>query len=182
MNGAVLRWLTVRICDECSFDWDLTTDGVLRTLASFPDAYRTRLDRFRRAPDAGVIRQRPSPEVWSALEYTVHVRDVIDFYADRIDRVLNEERPQFTGTDFSSMPERRGYLEADPAVVVDEIAGSSVVVEELLRSLSADQWARVGIGMDGHERTLLVLARRMAHDGQHHLLDLDRLDATLLCR
>ena len=81
-NGAVLRWLTVRICDECSFDWDLTTDGVLRTLASFPDAYRTRLDRFRRAPDAGVIRQRPSPEVWSALEYTVHVRDVIDFYAD----------------------------------------------------------------------------------------------------
>jgi hypothetical protein len=177
----VLRWLTVRICEECSFDWDLAIDGVLRTLASFPDGYRTRVDRFRCAPDAGLIRRRPSPEVWSALEYAAHVRDVIDFYADRIDRVLNEERPQMTGADFSSMSERRGYLEEDPAVVVDEIAGSSVVVEERLRSLSADQWARVGIGMDGDERTLLVLARRLAHDGQHHLLDLDRLDATLLC-
>jgi hypothetical protein len=177
----VLRWLAVRICEECSFDWDLAIDGVLRTLASFPDGYRTRLDRFRRAPDAGVIRRRPSPEVWSALEYAAHVRDVIDFYADRIDRVLNEERPQMTGADFSSMPERRGYLQEDPAVVVDEIAGSSVVVEERLRSLSADQWARIGIGIDGDERTLLVLARRLAHDGQHHLFDLDRLDATLLC-
>ncbi len=178
----MLRWLTVRICDECSFDWDLATGGVLRTLASFPGGYRTRLDRFRRAPDAGVIRQRPSPEVWSALEYAVHVRDVIDFYADRIERVLNEERPQMAGVDFSSMPERRGYLEEDPVIVVDAIAGSAVVVEERLRSLSADQWARVGIGMDGDERTVLVLARRLAHDGEHHLLDLDRLDAALLSR
>lgn len=171
----------MRICDECSFDWDLAIDGVLRTLASFPDGYRTRLDRFLRTPDARLIRQRPSPDVWSALEYTVHVRDVIAFYADRIDRVLNEERPQLTGADFSSMPERRGYREEDPAVIVDEIAKSSVVLGDLLRALPTDQWDRVGIGIDGDERTLLVLARRLAHDGQHHLLDLDRLDATLLC-
>ncbi len=134
------------------------------------------------AGDTGVIRRRPSPEVWSALEYAVHVRDVIDFYADRIDRVLNEERPPMTGADFSSMPERRGYLEEDPAIVVDGIAVPSVVVEARLRSPSANQWARVGIGMDGQERTLLVLARRLAHDGQHHLLDRDRLAATLLSR
>ena len=170
----------VRTCDECSFDWDLAADGVLRAIASFPDGYRTRLDRFRCAPDARVIRRRPSPVIWSALEYAAHVRDVIDFYADRMDRVLNEERPQMTGANFSSMPERRGYLTEDPAVVVDEIARSAAVVEKRLRSLSAAQWARVGIGVDGDERTLLVLARRLAHDGQHHLLDLDRLAATLL--
>lgn len=99
--------MTVRVCEECSFDWDLAIDGVLGTLAPFPDGYGTRLDRFLRAPDAGAIRRRPSPEVWSALEYAAHVRDVIDFYADRIDRVLTEERPQMTGADFSSMPERR---------------------------------------------------------------------------
>ena len=181
MNGAVVGWVTVRICNECAFDWDLAIDGVLRTLALFPDGYRTRLDRFRRAPDAGLIRRRPSPEVWSALEYAAHVRDVVGFYADRIRRVLDEERPQLPGADFSSLPERRGYLDDDPAVVADAIARSSALIEDLLRSLSADQWTRVGIGVDGDERTLLVLARRLAHDGQHHLLDLDRLDATLLC-
>jgi hypothetical protein len=36
--------------------------------------------------------------------------------------------------------------------------------------------------MDGDERTVLVLARRLAHDGEHHLLDLEGLDAALLCR
>lgn len=168
------------ICEECSFDWDLAIDGVLRTLESLPRGYRSRLDRFRRAPDPAMTRRRPSPGVWSALEYAAHVRDVLAFYSDRIDRVLNEERPQLTAVDFSSMPERRGYLEEDPAVIVDEIAGSAGVIEERLRSLSPAQWARVGIGMDGDERTVLVLARRLAHDGQHHLLDLDRLEVALL--
>ena len=169
-----------RPCDECSFDWDVAVDGLFRMLASFPDGYRARLNRFRQAPDSGAVRRRPSPVMWSALEYAVHVRDVIEFYADRIDRVLNEDRPQLTGADFSSMPERRGYLEEDPALVVDEIARSWVVVEALLRSLPADRWGRVGIGIEGDERTLLVLARRLAHEGQHHLDDLDRLDAALL--
>jgi hypothetical protein len=170
----------VRKCDECSFDWDLSADDVLRTVGSFPDGYRTRLDRFREARDEGVIRRRPSPEIWSALEYAVHVRDVIDFYAARIDRVLNETRPQLTGADFSSMPERRGYLDEDPATVIGEIACKSVEVVDLLHALASDQWERIGIGSDGTERTILVLARRLAHDGQHHLLDLDRLDAALL--
>lgn len=176
----MLRWSTVRICDECSFDWDLDQNGVLGALATFPEGYRTRLDRFRLAPDAQVIRRRPSPEVWSALEYAVHVRDVIDFYTDRIDRVLEEDRPQMDGAGFSTMPELRRYLDEDPELILDEIDSATVVVEERLRSLSADQWARVGIGMDGDERTLLVLARRLTHDCQHHLLDLDRLTAALL--
>jgi len=168
------------MCEECSFDWDLAIDEVLGTLRSFPHAYRSRLDRFRDAPDTGVIRRRPSPEIWSALEYAVHVRDVIDFYAGRIDHVLNETRPQMTGAEFSSMPERCEYLKQDPALILDEIDRQSVQVEDLLRSLTSDQWERVGIGTDGGERTVLELARRLAHDGQHHLLDLDRLDAVLL--
>jgi hypothetical protein len=32
--------------------------------------------------------------VWSALEYAAHMRDVIAFYRDRINRVLREDRPQ----------------------------------------------------------------------------------------
>lgn len=85
-----------------------------------------------------------------------------------------------TAADFSSMPERRGYLQDDPLAVLDAISDSSTSVEQELRSLTPEQWTRVGIGVDGDERTTLVLARRLAHDGHHHLLDLDRLTEALL--
>lgn len=76
-------------------------------IGGFGEAFRARLDRFTGASDSALVRERPSPAVWSALEYAAHVRDVVAFYAERIDRVLNEERPRRNVADFASMPERR---------------------------------------------------------------------------
>jgi len=162
------------------FDWEISAADACGVIGGFGDAYRARLGRFINSVDGSVIRERPSPDVRSALEYAAHVRDVIAFYAQRIDRVLSEERAHMTSADFSSMPERRGYLNDDPLDVLDAISDSSTSVEHELRPLSPKQWGRIGIGTDGDERTTLVLARRLAHDGHHHILDLDRLAETLL--
>jgi hypothetical protein len=167
-------------CAECMFSWDLSAEDACGVIGGLGEGYRARMGRFIEAPDNSILRQRPSPAVWSALEYAAHVRDVIAFYADRIDRVLNEERPQMTAVDFSSMPERRGYLDDDPLGVLDAITGSATSIANKLRSLTPEQWTRIGIGTDGDQRTTLVLARRLAHDGHHHLLDLDRLTEVLL--
>lgn len=35
------------------------------------------------------------------------------------------------------------------------------------------------MGSEGDERSVLVLARRLAHEGQHHNLDLDRVRVAL---
>jgi hypothetical protein len=43
-----------------------------------------------------------------------------------------------------------------------------------LRDLTDDAWDRVGIGSEGDIRTLLVLARRGAHEVEHHLVDVKR--------
>ena len=85
-----------------------------------------------------------------------------------------------TVADFASMPERRGYLADDPLDVLDAISESSRSIQQALRSLAPEQWRRIGIGTDGDERTIVVLARRLAHDGHHHLLDLDRVADALL--
>ena len=167
-------------CAECMFDWDLSAEDATVVIGGFGEAYRARLARFTNAPNSALVRARPSPEVWSALEYAAHVRDVITFYAERIGRVLNEERPHMTAVDFSSMPDRRGYLDDDPSDVLDAISNSSTSVEQELRGLTPEQWTRIGIGTEGDERTTLVLARRLAHDGQHHILDLDRIAEALL--
>ena len=167
-------------CAECLFHWDLSSDEACDVIGGFGDAYQRALGPFMGSTEDDYLRQRPAPEVWSALEYAAHVRDVIAFYADRIERVLAEERPRMVAADFSSMPERRGYLGYDPLAVLDAIGSSSRSVELRLRGLAPEQWNRVGLGVDGDERTLVVLARRLAHDGHHHLMDLDRLADTLL--
>jgi hypothetical protein len=162
-------------CGECDFDWDLRTDDACAVIGGFGHAYRRALGPFIHDLDGSTLRERPAAGVWSALEYAAHVRDVIAFYADRIERVLSEERPRMSAADFSSMPERCGYLADDPFAVLDAISSSSSAVERCLRDLAPEQWDRVGIGVDGDERTLVVLARRLAHDGHHHLMDLERL-------
>jgi hypothetical protein len=43
-----------------------------------------------------------------------------------------------------------------------------------LRDLDDAAWGRVGIGSEGDERTVLVLARRAAHEVVHHLMDVER--------
>lgn len=60
-----------------------------------------RLPRYRELlsklvqDDGGVrsMRTRPGDGVWSPVEYLAHLRDVASFFAERIDRVLAEDRP-----------------------------------------------------------------------------------------
>jgi DinB superfamily len=170
----------VATCAECLFNWDLSSHEACDVIGGFGDAYQRSLGAFMGDPEGDFLRKRPAPDVWSALEYAAHVRDVIAFYANRIERVLAEERPRMIAADFSSMPERRGYLAYDPLAVLGAIGRSSQSVELRLRGLAPEQWNRVGLGVDGDERTVVVLARRLSHDGHHHLMDLDRLAETLL--
>ena len=106
------------------------------------------------------------------LEYTAHMRDVAAFYRERIDQVLTVERPQMYSVGFSALAEQRRYNDDDIEAVHVELDGHARATASALRTLSDDQWQRVGIGSEGGERSVEVLARRLAHDGHHHLLDL----------
>jgi hypothetical protein len=98
-------------CHEFGFAWDVPADEAAAMIARLGASYRWRLHDFttevraRDQPD--LIRTRPSPDGWSALEYTAHMRDVVDFYMDRIERVLREDRPILLAADFASMAETR---------------------------------------------------------------------------
>ena len=74
------------------------------------------------------------------------MRDVVDFYAERINRVLNEETAQLTARDFDALAEDRSYNLQDPAVVLDQLAGACTSTATLLSSLTAPQWERAGVG------------------------------------
>lgn len=103
------------------------------------------------------------------------MRDVAAFYLDRIDRVLSVERPQMRAVGFSSLADERRYNDDDIETVLAALDDHATHVANVLRSLLDEQWRRVGIGSAGDERSVLVLARRLAHDGHHHLLDVARV-------
>ena len=165
-----------RRCEECGYDWEGDgPDELVAAMRSFGRRYQAPLTRFLPGEDPEVVlRSRPAPGVWSALEYTVHVIEVFAFYAERIRRATSENRPQFQGYGFGEAADRDRYNERDIAETVHAVAAAADGFATQLVALSPEDWDRVGIGSDGDERTVLQLARRAVHDAQHHLLDVGR--------
>lgn len=163
-------------CAECRFDASPLDDAALTdAIGAIAKRYGPPLTRFLPNDDPTfVLRTRPAPDVWSALEYVAHVRDVVRFYAERIARVVAEDRPQLHTYGFAAACDEQRYNEQDPAVVLDELGDAVALAESELRALAPEQWQRVGIGSEGDERTVRALAENLAHDAHHHLLDVGR--------
>lgn len=165
-------------CDECGFDSDtMSNEDLVDACRGFARRYRAPLTRFLASEDRdAIVRRRPAPEVWSALEYAAHTRDVFAFYRERIERVLTEDRPTLHVVGFGDRDEERTYNDEDPSSTADGVAAEATAVADLLASLDDEGWRRVGLAGDGSgaERTVRVLAERVTHDAHHHLLDIGR--------
>lgn len=125
--------------------------------------------------DAGV-RRRARPDVWSALEYACHLRDVLLVQRER---VLAARR--VNGTDCASMgrgerAEHDGYNEQVPLEVARQLTDAATLFSNVLARLSADDWERTVVYHypETSERSLRWVAVHTAHELRHHLLDIRR--------
>lgn len=66
------------------------------------------------------VATRPSPRVWSPLEYAGHVRDVHVLYLARLEMMLDEDGPHYPNWDQDETAIAERYHEAEPAVVAQE--------------------------------------------------------------
>lgn len=158
------------ICGYCGFDWDGSTESLQTTL-------RTARERFTRTISGAndeALRFRPAPDVWSALEYMGHARDGVEWYAVRIRQTLSEDCPQLSGTDWERETEIRRYHQESTTGVLSGVGTASESLADLLSSLSEEDWKRPAIGSAGDHRDVLLLARRAAHETEHHCLDAGR--------
>ena len=142
--------------------------GELRKLGP---SYRTRLTR-----DPGALRARRDPDVWSALEYACHVRDVLLAQRERLYLALVEDEPSFAPIYRDHRVVLARYNDHDPDDVTRELSIAAQLFAGAFTTLDASQRSRTCIYNypEPTVRTVDWLALHTLHECRHHLTDARR--------
>lgn len=162
-------WVLTRACLECGFDAPALGRDRL------PGAIRDNATLWAvvlRTDDAAV---RPSPHVWSPLEYACHVRDVNQFFAQRLALMLGEDNPTFANWDQDRTAVDDDYGSQVPADVAAAVVSSADRAASAYEGVPVDQWERFGTRSNGDVFTVDTLARYHLHDLVHHAHDVSHV-------
>jgi DinB superfamily len=159
-------WVVERRCGECGEDASRIEPERVGSLV------RDCAVQWRRVlTTAPAVRERPSPDVWSALEYGCHVRDVFRVFDRRVALMLEHDDPQFDSWDQDEAAVTGRYGEQDPETVADELDAAAAAIADRFDTVTGEQWERPGRRGDGSSFTVTTIARYLLHDVVHHLHD-----------
>src|SRR5258706_12370281 len=128
-----------------SLDWGMDVTERARLLATLRSTARE-LPRLVETFPEGLVRWRPAPGKWSALEVLCHMRDMErEAYLVRYRRILAEKKPLLPDIDGDITSVENDYLGVDPAAVVSDWSRLRAEVLALLLPLDADSWWRDGV-------------------------------------
>jgi hypothetical protein len=161
-------WVLERTCPECGFD---VSSFPRKEVGAMIRANAMRWKELLALPRAAV---RPSDDVWSALEYGCHVRDVFDLYDARLRMMLDEDEPAYPNWDQDAAAVEKRYGEQNPARVAGEILDAAAALANRFASVAGDQWERTGLRSDGARFTIETFARYLIHDPIHHVNDAEK--------
>lgn len=164
------------VCAECGLDYArLQPPDVKVAVRSFPRRFRQALAAARDDDAAeALIRRRPDPTTWSALEYTAHVADILEAFAEAIRRTYDEERPALVLFDSDARVGAGRYNEQDPQVIADRLRAAAEHLAAQLDRVDPEGWRREAV-LPWGDRDLLDIARLAVHEGAHHLRDVDKV-------
>jgi hypothetical protein len=134
------------------------------------DAYLAGPPALRRAV-AGLTREqllaRPVPGKWSTLEVVCHLADFDPILADRMKRIIAEDRPPLLGADEKRFAAALAYHERDLEEELTLIERTRGQLARILRTLPPEALARVGVhnerGPLTLEQLLTITARHLPH-------------------
>jgi hypothetical protein len=117
------------------------------------------------------VSSRPAPDVWSALEYGAHVRDVLQIFDARLGQMLTSDEPTFANWNQDETALADNYSQQDPDQVAEELAQAAAQFVARIRAVTPDQLERRARRSDGAEFTVRTLLQYFLHDIIHHLWD-----------
>lgn len=158
-------------CDECGFSYaSVSVEDLPRRLEAAGPRFVATLATVHDP------RRRSAPSVWSPLEYTCHVRDVLRVQGERLALALRTDNPEFVLMGREERVIRDAYNAQDPQTVLTELTEAANDLARAFGALGPSQWSRTGIynWPTSETRTLLWLGRHTVHEVEHHLMDLTR--------
>ena len=164
------------VCPECGIDYDTVSppDAVV-ALRGYPRRFGEQLGKvLERDNGDALVRTRPEPTVWSAVEYTAHVADLMDVMAATFD-AMREGRPTL-GLFWD--PDKRAETEHYNDWPLDDLksrlhAGCDGAADATAKT-GPDDWKREST-FEWGDRDLLTMIRNAVHEGHHHLRDVEQV-------
>ena len=166
-------WVLDRPCPECGLDTNSFAPPRVAPMI------RENAAAWLEVLAAGDVVERPAPDVWSALEYGCHVRDVYRLFLVRLQLMLSEEGPSFANWDQDATAVTDKYGEQDPVTVGIDLEFAGHELADAFEGVVGDDWARTGARSDGVSFTVETFARYLIHDPVHHLHDVTQGNAKL---
>jgi uncharacterized damage-inducible protein DinB len=145
-------------------------EGIKKRAAEFEslEASPKKLADLTKKLDDAVLRRKPAPDKWSALEVACHLRDVERLWADRIVKAAFSDKPAFYALDFEALVSKNRYNTQDLGAALKEFARLRADTLCALRALPATQWKRVGIHPKRGEISIERMVEIMIGHDQGH--------------
>jgi hypothetical protein len=160
------------VCPACRLDFAaLSVDDAAAIVAAVPDSARAVVHG---QPDAA-LRRRSATSTWSVAEYLCHLRDVYVTGTIRLHRARTEEAPVLEPMLNDLRARRFRYADCDVPAVLGELAAAVAGFGDELRRVEPEGWERTVTRSPGEQRTVRWLLRNAAHEGRHHLADIERV-------
>ena len=144
-------------------------------MATFPELIETYLTgpKVLRQAVTGMSRDqasaRPVAGKWSTLEVLCHLADFEPVYADRMKRVIAEDRPALLGADEKKFAAALAYQDRDLTEELAIIENTRSQMARILRKLPADAMKRVGVHNERGPLTLEQLLGSAINHINHHV-------------
>jgi hypothetical protein len=159
-------------CPECGFDGrDMTVRDISRALRSLPPEVQRLVD----GAEPAVLRRRPDPSVWSAVEYLGHLREVMAYHRFVIEQIQSRRETPLDAVDPDASVAAGGYADADPSELLGQLSRRVGRISDLLESIPPDRMDLAVVGSDGAIVDVHLAAGNALHEGDHHLGDIRRL-------
>ncbi|HXR53912.1 MAG TPA: DinB family protein [Acidimicrobiales bacterium] len=156
-------------CAACGFDGSHhDEESLIRALRALGSSWRVLLAKAGRN-----LRLRPAPDVWSAIEYAAHSRDVTALHVFGVEQALTQDEPAHPpiGDDLAESAAAT-YGHADPERVAFELAAQASLLANVAEQAGAATWSR-GLTVGDSRSDVRRLLEHALHDSLHHLADVE---------
>jgi DinB family protein len=161
-------------CPGCGLDLDgISPPDAVVTVRSLPRRWR---GAFAKAGDEddteALLRRRPPDGRPSAVELACRVAEALALLGGHVRRTAVSEQPDLSPADVA--PDRvAACAERSPEAALDQLAGAADALAAALDAVPSGAWLRPAT-LDGRLTDVRGLARAAAHEGTHHLREVER--------